>query len=56
MPDAQRPMPNPQSPMPNLTDTACAQPAIFIIEYALAKLWMSWGIIPEVSIGHSIGE
>ena len=49
-------MPNPQSPMPNLTDTACAQPAIFIIEYALAKLWMSWGIIPEVTIGHSIGE
>ncbi|MBE9212898.1 acyltransferase domain-containing protein [Plectonema cf. radiosum LEGE 06105] len=39
-----------------LNQTAIAQPAIFIIEYALAKLWMSWGITPEVSIGHSIGE
>jgi acyl transferase domain-containing protein/acyl carrier protein len=42
--------------IPSLTDTANAQPAIFIIEYALAKLWMSWGITPEVTIGHSIGE
>ena len=40
----------------SLTDTIYAQPAIFIIEYALAKLWMSWGINPEVAIGHSIGE
>ena len=39
-----------------LNQTANAQPAIFIIEYALAKLWMSWGINPEVTIGHSIGE
>ncbi|MEL6463321.1 MAG: acyltransferase domain-containing protein, partial [Cyanobacteria bacterium J06621_15] len=46
------PMPNALSPMPSVTDTANAQPAIFIIEYALAKLWMSWGINPEVAIGH----
>ncbi|MCJ8280096.1 MAG: acyltransferase domain-containing protein, partial [Rivularia sp. ALOHA_DT_140] len=39
-----------------LNQTAHAQPAIFTIEYALAKLWMSWGINPEVAIGHSIGE
>ncbi len=49
-------MPHAPCPMPNLTDTAHAQPAIFVIEYALAKLWMSWGINPEVTIGHSIGE
>jgi amino acid adenylation domain-containing protein len=36
--------------------TINAQPAIFIQEYAMAKLWMSWGIQPEVLIGHSIGE
>ncbi|MEO1187199.1 MAG: acyltransferase domain-containing protein, partial [Cyanobacteria bacterium J06636_27] len=52
--------PSPSTPStpstPSLTDTANAQPAIFIIEYALAKLWMSWGINPEVAIGHSIGE
>lgn len=39
-----------------LQQTALTQPALFIIEYALAKLWMSWGIIPEAMIGHSIGE
>ncbi len=39
-----------------LTQTAVAQPALFAIEYALAKLWMSWGIAPESLIGHSIGE
>ncbi|BBD60568.1 beta-ketoacyl synthase [Nostoc sp. HK-01] len=41
---------------PELTQTAIAQPALFVIEYALAKLWMSWGVHPEAMIGHSIGE
>lgn len=31
-------------------------PAIFIVEIALAKLWMSWGIEPVALIGHSVGE
>ena len=39
-----------------LNQTECAQPAIFIIEYALAQLWMSWGIKPAAILGHSIGE
>ena len=39
-----------------LNATALAQPAIFIIEYALAQLWMSWNVRPEAMIGHSIGE
>jgi acyl transferase domain-containing protein/acyl carrier protein len=39
-----------------LNQTQMAQPALFIIEYALARLWMQWGICPEVMIGHSIGE
>lgn len=39
-----------------VTDTVVAQPAIFSIEYALAKLWMSWGIRPQAMAGHSIGE
>lgn len=29
---------------------------LFILEYGLAKLWMSWGIKPSVILGHSIGE
>ena len=36
--------------------TQYAQPAIFAIEYALAQLWLSWGIKPDVVIGHSLGE
>ena len=39
-----------------LEQTNIAQPALFVIEYALAKLWMSWGVRPTVAIGHSIGE
>ncbi|RCJ21835.1 polyketide synthase [Nostoc minutum NIES-26] len=39
-----------------LNQTYLTQPALFVIEYALAKLWMSWGIKPEATIGHSIGE
>ena len=39
-----------------VTETVIAQPAIFTIEYALAQLWMSWGIRPKAMAGHSIGE
>ncbi len=39
-----------------LTRTDMAQPALFLIEYALARLWMSLGIQPAAMIGHSIGE
>jgi non-ribosomal peptide synthase protein (TIGR01720 family) len=39
-----------------LRQTWLSQPALFVVEYALAKLWMSWGVKPEAMIGHSIGE
>ena len=39
-----------------LVQTRFTQPALFVIEYALAKLWMSWGIKPAAMIGHSVGE
>lgn len=39
-----------------LTETSITQPSLFIIEYALAQLLMTWGIQPAAMIGHSIGE
>jgi amino acid adenylation domain-containing protein len=39
-----------------LLDTSIAQPALFAVEYSLARLWMSWGIEPAGFLGHSIGE
>jgi acyl transferase domain-containing protein len=39
-----------------LQDTCYTQPALFTVGYALAKLWMSWGIQPQALTGHSIGE
>ena len=39
-----------------LRETRITQPAIFSISYALAELWRSWGIEPELLIGHSVGE
>ncbi|MEM9509715.1 MAG: SDR family NAD(P)-dependent oxidoreductase, partial [Cyanobacteria bacterium P01_E01_bin.35] len=39
-----------------INETQYAQPVIFTIEYALAQLWISWGIKPTNAIGHSIGE
>jgi acyl transferase domain-containing protein/thioesterase domain-containing protein len=31
-------------------------PLIMIVEYALAQLWMSWGLKPAALVGHSMGE
>ncbi|MEM9272529.1 MAG: aminotransferase class I/II-fold pyridoxal phosphate-dependent enzyme [Cyanobacteria bacterium P01_F01_bin.143] len=39
-----------------INQTIYTQPAIFAIEYALAQLWLSWGIKPDYVMGHSIGE
>lgn len=43
-------------PPPELNDTRIAQPALFSVEYALARMWMYFGVKPAAMIGHSIGE
>ncbi|WP_072620081.1 type I polyketide synthase [Spirulina major] len=47
---------DPAAAADQLKQTALTQPALFVIEYATAQLWMSWGIKPAALIGHSIGE
>jgi acyl transferase domain-containing protein/SAM-dependent methyltransferase/acyl carrier protein len=39
-----------------LGETAYTQPALFALEYAVSELWRSWGLIPSVVMGHSLGE
>ncbi|MFC8373723.1 FkbM family methyltransferase [Streptomyces sp. NPDC057239] len=39
-----------------LNATRMAQPALFVVEYALAALWESWGVRPSAMIGYSLGE
>jgi len=40
----------------SINQTQYTQPALFAVEYALAQMWMGWGVRPDVMIGHSIGE
>ncbi len=39
-----------------LNQTWLTQPALFSIEYSMARWWMSLGIEPATMVGHSIGE
>jgi acyl transferase domain-containing protein/acyl carrier protein len=39
-----------------LMETEVTQPALYAVEYALARQWMEWGVKPEGMLGHSLGE
>ncbi|OPZ92911.1 MAG: Phthioceranic/hydroxyphthioceranic acid synthase [Firmicutes bacterium ADurb.Bin419] len=40
----------------NMSKTRVSQPANFAVQVALAAMWRSWGIKPDVIVGHSTGE
>ena len=47
---------DPEQAAAALQMTGVAQPAIFAVEYALARTLLSWGVRPAAMVGHSIGE
>ncbi len=46
----------PDADAERLNRTLFAQTGLFVVEYALARQWMAWGVKPEAMIGHSLGE
>ncbi|HVR99032.1 MAG TPA: type I polyketide synthase, partial [Thermoanaerobaculia bacterium] len=44
------------APISELNRISLAQPVLFAVEYALARLWMAWGIAPRAMLGYSLGE
>ena len=39
-----------------LKETRVAQPAAFVLDWALAQMWLSWGVKPAAVLGYSVGE
>jgi thioester reductase-like protein len=39
-----------------LGQTSIAQTALFVVGYALSELWASWGVRPDLLMGHGAGE
>jgi acyl transferase domain-containing protein/acyl-CoA synthetase (AMP-forming)/AMP-acid ligase II/acyl carrier protein len=46
----------PSYPVSSLSSTELAQPMVFVLEYALARLLIHWGITPSALMGYSLGE
>jgi acyl transferase domain-containing protein/acyl carrier protein len=56
IPDSQRRGKDEPPASLTINDTQITQPVIFMVEYSLSRLLISWGIQPTAMIGHSIGE
>jgi acyl transferase domain-containing protein len=48
----------PGRPLDSLRDAGAtgSELALFVVEYALAQLWMEWGVRPQVMMGQGVGE
>ncbi len=46
----------PDSDVNSLDQTGLTQPVLFAVEYGLARLLASWGVVPGAVLGHSVGE
>ena len=44
------------NPTAAIHQTEYTQPTLFALGYALAELWKSWGVVPDVVLGHSVGQ
>ncbi|MBB4716763.1 type I polyketide synthase [Streptomyces luteogriseus] len=55
-PDLRRMLMAPRISDHPLDQPTLGYPAVFAVEYALARLWRAWGVVPEAMIGHSLGE
>ncbi|MCX2182020.1 SDR family oxidoreductase [Streptomyces sp. SKN60] len=55
-PDLRRLLGRGTDPVDGLSETEQAQPALFVVEYALARLLEHWGVRPDALIGYSLGE
>ncbi|HVJ94566.1 MAG TPA: beta-ketoacyl synthase N-terminal-like domain-containing protein, partial [Labilithrix sp.] len=41
---------------PDRDEAQFTQPALFALQYALTEQWRSWGVVPDIVLGHSLGE
>ncbi|WP_338868504.1 non-ribosomal peptide synthetase/type I polyketide synthase [Myxococcus stipitatus] len=48
--------PGPGDDEARVHQTRYTQPALFAVAHALTELWSSWGVKPDVVLGHSVGE
>ncbi len=48
--------PDTDSAIDVLRNTAAAQPALFVLQFAMAQFWMSQGVTPTALLGHSVGQ
>lgn len=54
--DLRRLLIDPRAEAEVIRQTRYAQPALFVVEYSLAQLLIGWGLRPEATFGHSVGE